>query len=353
MPELLAAVRKLLADPDPQVRYRVAQSLVYSGEPSAVVALIDTLPDLPLSLGWQAEEFLFHLAGAITPPTVAMGNDPVTRRKCRDGWQAWWKTHAAKVDLVRLEEPAKLQGNTLIVLLDEGRVLELGPNNQVRWSINNLSFPLDAQLIGDDRVLVAEYYGNRVTERDLKGHILWEKDVVSAQLAQRLPNGNTFVATDKAMFEFDKDGKEVLKIDMPTDNKRIMKALKLPNGEIACLTHDARVSRLDATGKELRGFTVSLGMRLFGGRIHMLSNGRVLVPHNGEDKVVEYDSEGKVVWEVTVERPVSATRLPNGNTLVTSMNAAVGAVEFDRAGAQVWHYSSNSPNSRVTRAIRR
>src|SRR5260221_109191 len=162
------SLRGPLADPDAQVRYRVAQALAYAGEPSAVAALIDTLPDLPLSLGWQAEEFLFRLAGPVTPPTVAMGNDPITRRKCRDGWQSWWKTHAAKVDLAKLEEPAKLQGNTLIVLLDEGRVLELGPNNQVRWSITNLSFPLDAQLIGDDRVLIAEYYGNRVTERDLK-----------------------------------------------------------------------------------------------------------------------------------------------------------------------------------------
>src|SRR5439155_12957671 len=114
-----------------------------------------------------------------------------------------------KIDLAKLEEPAKLQGNTLLVLLDEGRVLELGPNNQPRWTINNLSFPLDAQLVGEDHVLIAEYYGNRVTERDLKGKIVWEKDVIGAQVAQRLPNGNTFVAADKILYEFDKDGKEV------------------------------------------------------------------------------------------------------------------------------------------------
>jgi PQQ-like domain len=351
--DLLPAVRKLLADPDASVRFRVATALACAGERTAVVTLIDTLPDLPLPLAWQAEDFLLHLAATQVPPPVAIGSDAATRRKCRDGWQTWWKANAAKVDLARLETPPKLLGNTLVVLLDQGRVLDLGPQNQVRWEVANLSFPLDAQLVGEDRLLIAEYYGNRVTERDLKGNVLWERDVTGPLTAQRLPNGNTFVATDVTLFEFDKDGKEVVKIEMPGENKRVMKALKLPNGEIACLTTDARVARLDAAGKEIHSFAVSISMRLFGGRIDMLSSGRVLVPHNGEDKVVEYDSQGKVVWEVAVAKPVSALRLPNGNTLVTSMDGSIGAVEFDRAGNQVWHFSTNAPGNRVTRAIRR
>ena len=40
-------------------------------------------------------------------------------------------------------------------------------------------------------------------------------------------------------------------------------------------------------------------------------------------------------------------RLPNGNTLVTTM--ARGAVEFDRNGQEVWTYRSTT---RVTRALR-
>src|SRR5205823_7047861 len=119
-------------------------------------------------------------------------------------------------------------------------------------------------------VLVAEYHGNRVTERDTKGNIVWQKEVVSPQAAQRLPSGNTFVVSDLALYEFDKDGEKKLEIKMPGENRRIMKALKLPNGEIAVLTNDARVSRLDAKGNVVHSFGVSLGMRLFGGRLHML-----------------------------------------------------------------------------------
>lgn len=84
----------------------------------------------------------------------------------------------------------------------------------------------------------------------------------------------------------------------------------------------------------------------------MLPNGRVLVPHNGEGKVVEYDSRGKIVWEVPFAQPIAAMRLPNGNTLITSMDPDVGAIEVDRAGAEVWTYRDPS-STRVTRAIRR
>jgi outer membrane protein assembly factor BamB len=74
------------------------------------------------------------------------------------------------------------------------------------------------------------------------------------------------------------------------------------------------------------------------------------VPHNAENKVVEYDPTGKVLWEVTVDAPIAATRLPNGNTLVTSMLPQRGAVEFNRNGEEVWTYKTET---RVTRALRR
>jgi hypothetical protein len=107
--------------------------------------------------------------------------------------------------------------------------------------------------------------------------------------------------------------------------------------------------RLDARGRELASFPVTLGTKLFGGRIHMLPDGHVLVPHNFENKVAEYDAGGKEVWKVTVDQPVAAVRLPNGNTLVTTMMQN-RAVEFDRNGREVWEYRTTT---RVTRAYRR
>src|SRR6201987_3051197 len=90
----------------------------------------------------------------------------------------------------------------------------------------------------------------------------------------------------------------------------------------------ARGGQLDAQGKDLHSFPVSLGTKVCGGRIHMLSNGRVLIPHNAENKVVEYDVNGKEVWRVNIDQPVAAVRLRNGDTLVTTM-LQNRAVEFD------------------------
>jgi hypothetical protein len=348
-PERIQA-KKLLADADPLVRLRVGLALAYAKERDAVPVLVELLAQVPLQHAWLAEDVLYRLAEGQEPPKVSLGTDTPARERCRDAWKAWWKDHGAKVDLAKLQDSQRLLGHTVVVLLDVGRVMELAAaDNQVRWQVNDLRFPLDVQPLSGDRLLVAEYHGNRVTERDTSGKILWEKSITGPLVAQRLPNGNTFIATDTELIEVDRADKEVIHITKE-GGQRIMKAFKLANGEIACLTSDARIVRLDPTGKEVHGFQISLATRLYGGRIHMQPNGRVLIPHNNENKVVEYDASGKQVWEVTVEQPVAATRLPNGNTLVTTMLPQRGAVEFDPQGQEVWTYRSTT---RVTRAVRR
>jgi hypothetical protein len=348
-----APIRKLLGDDDAFVRYRVARALALAKERDAIPVLIDTISDLPINTAWQAEDFLLKLTTGSGTPEIAMGNDKDTRGKCKASWQAWWKVNGAKADLAKLEDTPKLLGRTLVVLLDQNRLLELGPDNAPRWSINGLALPLDAQMIGEDRVLIAEHNGNRVTERNLAGEILWQKTgIAGPQVVQRLANGNTFIATAFEFLEYDKDDKLVVNINLDNNGQqKIMKAIKLDNGEIACMLADARIVRYDARGNQVHSFPIDIGMRLFGGRLHVLPTGRVLVPHNSENKVVEYDARGKIIWEVPFESPIVATRLPNGNTLITSMNAAIGAVEVDRTGREVWSYRSE--NSRVTRAIRR
>lgn len=350
-PEERVQAKKLLADADSLVRLRVGLALAYAKEREAVPALIDVMAQVPLQHAWLAEDVLYRLADGVEPPKVSLGTDDVTRGKCRDAWHAWWKENGAKIDLAKLQNSQRLLGHTIVVLLDLGRVMELSVgDNQVRWQVNDLRFPLDVQPLAGDRMLVAEYHANVVTERDVKtGEVKWKKEITGPLVAQRLANGNTFVATDASLIEFDRTDKEVFHIVKNT-GERVMKALKLANGEIAILTSDSRIVRVDVTGKELHSFNISLGTRLYGGRIHMLPNGRVLVPHNSENKVIEYDASGKQVWEVSVEQPVAATRLPNGNTLVTTMLPQRGAVEFDPQGHEVWSYRSTT---RVTRAVRR
>jgi hypothetical protein len=51
-----------------------------------------------------------------------------------------------------------------------------------------------------------------------------------------------------------------------------------------------------------------------------------------------------------VQQPVSAVRLPNGNTLVASQTWPPKVFELDRAGKTVWEHQ---PANRPTRAKRR
>ena len=99
---------------------------------------------------------------------------------------------------------------------------------------------------------------------------------------------------------------------------------------------------------ELKSFPVNV--RTSGGRIDVLPSGHVLIPEHVANRVVELDADGKQVSTLGVELPIMAQRLPNGHTLVTSMQVALGAIEFDAEGKQVWQHKR--PDTRVTRALR-
>ena len=354
-PEQLPAVRKLLQDPDPLVRYRAGIALAATREKSAVPVLIDLLDQLPRREASRVEEMLYRIAGDKAPPPSAL--DLAARRKYRDAWRAWWDEDGVKVDADRLADAARTNGYTLIVLLDQGRVLELDSANHPRLEIGQLNFPLDAQLLPNGNVLVAEHgnpsgLGGRVTERNSKNEVVWEKQIEGALVAQRLPNGNTFIATQAQLIEVNRDGGVVNTYERP-NGEMIMKAQKLGNRDVALVTQPApgaeaaRFVLLDDKGKELRSFMVSL--KFSGGRIDVLPNGNVLVPEAGDNRVVELDAHGAVVWEAAADQPIAAVRLANGDTLITTYSEH-RAIEVDRDGKEVWEVRRDT---RVTRAFRR
>jgi hypothetical protein len=342
------AARKLLVDPEAAVRARVALALAARGEREAVPVLIDLLEQPPSPETRLITEVLHRLAGDKAPsaPKESPGD---ALRKYHEDWKTWWKNEGGKLETARLQEAAKTAGQTLVLLLDEGRAIYLDAFNRPLWELDKLQFPLDAQLLPNGRVLIAEHKANRVTERNRQNQIVWEKQVDEPIVAQRLPNGNTFIATRQQLLEVDAKGAEVFHHLRP-NGEQIMKAQKLPNGDYACVTQlgAIRYVRLDAKGKELKSFPVTLNYS--GGRIHVLPNGNVLVPESYNNRVVEHDANtGRIVWQAMCEQPVAALRLPSGNTLVTSMEASRGAVELDRAGRDVWQFKADT---RVTRAFR-
>jgi hypothetical protein len=338
-----AAVRKLLKDDAPLVRLRVALALAQAKERDAVPVLIDLLTVLPDERVGEVESALYQLAGD-SAPKASTGTEPAEREKCRAAWTAWWKRNAAGVDLGRLSEHPLL-GYTLVCDTGKKRVYEIDRHGKERWAIENV-FSGDAVVVSGNRVLLAEFSANRVSERDFKGNILWQKQVPMPINVQRLPNGNTFIATYQgAIREVDRAGKEIYVTKNIPGN--LQSAYRLRSGSLLYLTQEGECGVVDTSGKRLKNFDIP-HIRSDVGSVDLSPNGRILVAQHQRNKVVEYDAEGKKLLEVDAPQGATATGLPNGHILVASFQSQ-RAYELDRAGKIVWEHKNAGHVYRVRR----
>jgi hypothetical protein len=143
----------------------------------------------------------------------------------------------------------------------------------------------------------------------------------------------------------DRTGKEVFVHNRAAQD--IMAAVKLRDGQMLMVNQQGQCIRLDAAGKEVKTFNV--GYVSYGG-LEVIGKNRILVSLINNNKVVEYDLDGKSYWEANVNQPTSAVRLPNGNTLVASYNTQQ-VYEIDRNGKVV--AENKNITSRPWRARRR
>ncbi len=346
-------VAKLRKDASPVVRVELGKALAYVGDGSGVATIIQTFPELNDLEALRAEDWLHKVGQRHNPPTLYVGKTTKEKTAAQKAWMTWWENNQKKVSLANLTLPASTRGPTVMIFLDVNTLQEVGPGDRERWNLDKLDFPLDVQLLKNGRVLLAEYEAANVVERDRSGKVVWKQPVNRPIAAQRLANGNTFIVTDTTLYEFTSNNESTGFQFSFENQERILKATKRPSGDIICLTDRARVVRLESSGRTARertSYAVKHSKQLFGGKLYFTPAGRVLIPHNAENKVIEYDDKGKPVWELEIEQPIAAVRLPNGNTLVTTMTQN-RTLEVDRAGNPVWEFKH--PTSRVTRALRR
>ena len=91
----------------------------------------------------------------------------------------------------------------------------------------------------------------------------------------------------------------------------------------------------EVAGKEVKRFPL-VRVNNFTSGIDVTPKGHVLAAQ-GDNTITEYDPDGKIVWQAKANANTSATRLPNGHTLVAS-NPGQNVVELDSAGRVVWEY---------------
>jgi hypothetical protein len=336
-PELRKALRPLLTDADTRVRFQAAMPLVRSGDKTALAPLLAVLQDGPEHLAYQVEGLLFQIGGENSPKDAALGTTADERRKCRAAWAAWWKANEARVNLAKIDLKATLLGYNVVCECGAGKhtsgyVWEFGRDGKMRWEFDNTNTPVDVQPLPGGRVLVAEFGGNAVTERDRKGKVQWQHNFNGiGRSCQRLPNGNTFIATNNMILEVTRAGKTVYSHSRQ-DN--IFRARKLRNGHILYISCSRQIVEMTTAGKDVRVLTVTGGTGIWGDA-DLLPNGRYLVGLYSANKVMEITAAGKVIKQINVQTPSSVNYLPNGHILVTSMDAC-RVVEFDGAGKEVW-----------------
>ncbi|HMF14544.1 MAG TPA: peptidylprolyl isomerase, partial [Gemmataceae bacterium] len=99
--DAVPAVRELLDDADRLVRMRVGLAFVDKNDKSVVPRLIELLADLPRDQSQGIEDLLGRIA-LEKSPDIPPGDDPATRKKCRDAWSEWWTKNGKEVDLTQI-----------------------------------------------------------------------------------------------------------------------------------------------------------------------------------------------------------------------------------------------------------
>jgi HEAT repeat protein len=336
-----ADLAKLLHDPLPRVRFRAVQGLIAASDSSAVPELINLVAEAPSAWSWQVHELLMNLGGENAPAGLVAEVTMEGRKKAVAAWGQWWRQHQGTMDLTRLGARERNLGLVLVCEYDSvngrpgGRIWEAARGGKPRWEMRNVFGPMDAQMLPGGRVLVAENMARKVTERDLKGTIRWEHAVPNNPIAcQRLPNGNTFIATYTQLLEVTPTH-QVIHSFGNSPGFYIFSARRMRNGNIVCMTSQGAILEVDlVAGREVRRIQVPGPV---GGwcSAEALPGGRYLVAMQNLNKVIEVDATGKTYWEAPYQGVFRASRLPNGHTLAVSMTTRRVA-EMDRSGAVRW-----------------
>ncbi len=343
MPADHSTFRKLLNDQEARIRYLAAYSLVRGGDQEALPVFLKLVVDGPMEYAFQVEDALCQLLDPDEkPPATLLGNDQESRNKVCAAWTKWIdeRRSAKKLDLARLNTGEALRGLTLIVEVDGGgvnggRIWECGQDGKQRWEITNLGGPVDVQVLAGGRLLISEYYNSRVTERDRAGTVLWESPRLTGNTvgAQRLPNGNTLIATMSTVVEYNRAKEKVA--EFPNANGAIYQAIRHRNGHTFVLSGNS-ITEFGTDNKQVH--STNIGALSGWGGFEILPNGHFLVARYTQGNTyTEVAPDGKVIstGAPTQLNPTRVQRLRNGNTLVAGGNMMFVA-EFDRDKKEVW-----------------
>jgi hypothetical protein len=189
---------------------------------------------------------------------------------------------------------------------------------------------------------------------------------------QRLDDGNTMIAEsgNKRIVEVDAAGKIVkevpLTVHKPDPHRDTRMVRKLASGNyLVCHEGDGVVREYDGAGKVVWSYTLDLGNRPasnghgpegHGTAVYgaiRLGNGNTVIAGGNNNRVLEVDKAGKVVWSIdqkelpgiTLAWVTTLHALPNGNLIVGNCHAGPDnpqLFEVTRDKKVVWTFKNHA-----------
>jgi HEAT repeat protein len=331
----------LLSDSSVRVRFEVARESIKNQNKSAIPVLIEMMTKVPAEKAEAIDQTLRAIAKDKSPESK---NDSKVDAVA---WNTWWQKEGTQLVLTPGLKNQEALKNFLVVESfnqekKSGRVFLITPSGKTLWEIANLSNPTDALLLPNNKILITEQGANRITERDTKGNISWEKSATNPFLSQRLSNGNIFIASRNKIVEVGRNGNEIFSFSYP--NETILAACKTRTNEYALLSYNGVFLKLDSKGNEVSKsripFPTNFGIN--GGAI--TQNDRVLVSIPTLNKIMEFNFSGQSTWESTITMPGIPTKLLNGNVVAPSLNGSK-IVEIQMDGKIIYESAPNSYRS--------
>ena len=265
-----------------------------------------------------------------------------------------------------------------VLAQDNGHVAIVGKDGKVEWEVECKHNSHDIHLLPNGNLLLNTGPAT-VTEMTPKKEIVWKyeakpkdgyKGRVEVHSFQRLEGGNTMVAEsgNRRIVEVNADGKIVkelaLTVKNPDPHRDTRLVRKLASGNyLVCHEGDGCVREYDPAGKVVWEYQLDLagrprsgghgpeghGIEVFGAV--RLANGNTVIAGGNNNRVIEVDAKGKVLWSleqkelpgITLAWVTTLHALPNGNLIVGNCHAGPDnpqLFEVTREKKVVWTFKN-------------